>query len=137
MTKLEQEQLVTLQSEISNAIKVHTKLPDTKYVQRKMADAMMWAVNNGFDDVTADDVAPLVEHEMREELNVLFEQMPEDSLEAYFGRKNVERLRKKKIAKAKEVPSVNAIKPTASKPAEEKKSAEQQKIDAKRFWRGR
>lgn len=138
MSKLQQEQLVTLQTEISKAITAHTKLPDTKYVQKKMADAMLWAANNGFDDVTADDVAPLVEHEMRQELNALYDLMPEEVLESYVGRKNIERLRKSKIAKAKEVPSVNAIKPTST-PKEEtsKKSADQQKMDAKRFWRGR
>lgn len=137
MSKLEQEALSSLQTEISKAITAHTKLPDTKLVQKKMADAMLWAANNGFNDVTADDVAPLVEHEMREELNGLFELMPEDTLEAYFGRKNVDRLRKSKIAKAKEIPSVNAIKPTGAKPAETPKQSDQQKIDAKRFWRGR
>lgn len=137
MSKLQQEAMVGLQAEISKAISSHTKLPDTKYVQKKMADAMLWAANNGFDDVSADDVAPLVEHEMREELNALYDLMPEDVLENYVGRKNIERLRKSKIAKAKEVPSVNAIKPTASKHEDNKKSSEQSKIDAKRFWRGR
>jgi hypothetical protein len=135
MTKLQQEALTGLQSEISSAIKAHTKLPDTKVVQKKMADAMLWAANNGFEDVTADDVAPLVEHEMREELNALYDLMPEDVLEMYVGKKNLDRLRKSKIAKAKEVPSVNAIKPTAAKPTEKPKTAE--KINAKDFWRKR
>jgi hypothetical protein len=138
MSKLQQEAMVGLQGEISKAITAHTKLPDTKYVQKKMADAMLWAANNGFDDVTADDVAPLVEHEMRQELNSLYDLMPEEVLESYVGRKNIERLRKSKIAKAKEVPSVNSIKQTATvKKDEQSKSSEQQKIDAKRFWRGR
>jgi hypothetical protein len=136
MSKLQQEALTSLQSEISNAIKSHTKLPDTRFVQKKMADAILWAENNGFPGATADDVAPLVEQEMRDELNALYDLMPEDVLENYVGRKNIERLRKSKIAKAKEVPSANAVKQTAAK-AEPPKSAEKQLIDAKKFWRGR
>lgn len=136
MTKLQQETMSNLKNEISNAIKAHTKLPDTKYVQQKMAQALMWAEENGFQGATADDVAPLVEAEMRKEMNELYDLMPEELVEAMVGRKNIDRLRKSKIAKAKEIPSVNAIKPTVPV-KEEKKSAEQQKIDAKRFWRGR
>jgi hypothetical protein len=137
LTKLQQEQLTSLQSEISSAIKAHTKLPDTKYVQQKMANTMLWEANNGFEDVTAEDVAPLVEEEMRKELNALFDQMPEDALEAYAGRKNIERLRKSKIAKAKEVPSVNAVKPVAANVAQEPKKPSSPSIDSKKFWRGR
>lgn len=135
MSKLQQEALTSLQSEISGAIKTHTKLPDTRFVQKKMADAILWAENNGFPGATADDVAPLVEQEMRDELNALYDLMPEDVLENYVGRKNIERLRKSKIAKAKEVPSANSVKQTASIKVEEKKPS--QPIDAKKFWRGR
>lgn len=136
MTKLQQETLVSLQTEISSAIKAHTKLPDTKYVQQKMAQALMWAEENGFQGATADDVAPLVEAEMRKEMNELYDMMPEELVEAMVGRKNIDRLRKSKIAKAKEVPSINAVKPTAAPKVESSKSS-QEKISAKDFWRRR
>lgn len=135
MSKLQQETLSGLREEISSAIKTHTKLPDSKYVQQKMAQALMWAEDNGFPGATAEDIAPMVESEMRKEMNELYDLMPEELIESMIGRKNIDRLRKSKIAKAKEVPSVNAVKQTAvQKPAEAKKA---EPIDAKRFWRGR
>lgn len=137
MSKLQQEAMTSLQDEIGKAISAHTKLPNSKYVQKRMADAMLWADNNGFDDVSADDVAPLVEQEMRQELNALYDEMPEEVLETYVGKKNIERLRKSKIAKAKEVTSVNSVKQTATNKAEAPKATEASKIDAKKFWRGR
>lgn len=137
MSKLQQEALVGLQDEIGKAISAHTKLPNSGYVQKKMADAMLWAANNGFDDVTAEDVAPLVEKEMRDQLNSLFDEMPEDTLELYAGRKNIERLRKSKIAKAKEVPSVNAVKSTSASANRSEAPKVEVKLDSKKFWRGR
>jgi hypothetical protein len=137
LSKNQQEQLTILQSEISNAIKAHTKLPDTRYVQQKFANTMLWAANNGFEDVTAEDIAETVEQEMRQELNSLYDAMPEDVLENYVGRKNIERLRKSKIAKAKEVPSVNQVKPTATNAQPKPSTNADAKIDAKKFWRGR
>ena len=135
MSKLQQEAMVGLQEEIAKAISAHTKLPNSKYVQKKMADAMLWAANNGFEDVTAEDVAQTVEAEMRQELNELYDQMPEEVLEAYVGKKNIDRLRKSRIAKAKEVPSLSQVKQTAVKPEAPSKPAE--KISAKDFWRRR
>lgn len=136
MSKLQQEQLVSIQSEISNAIKAHTKLPDNRYVQQKMAQALVWAEENGYPGSTAEDVAPMVEAEMRKEMNELYDNMPEELIEMMVGRKNLDRLRNKKIAQAKAVPSVNTIKQTASQPTAEKKQ-ERNPIDSKKFWRGR
>lgn len=136
MTKLQQETMSSLKEEISTAIKAHTKLPDTKYVQQKMAQALMWAEDNGFEGATAEDVAPLVEAEMRKEMNELYDMMPEELIEAMIGRKNIDRLRKSKIAKAKDIPSANAVKPTSVQKVEDnKKPAE--RINAKDFWRRR
>lgn len=137
LNKLQQESLINLKQEISEAIKAHTKLPDSKYVQQKMAQALMWAEDNGFSGATAADVAPLVEAEMRKEMNELYDMMPEELIEAMIGRKNIDRLRKKKIAKAKEVPSVSAIKPTAAPKSDDSNKKKVEPIDAKKFWRGR
>jgi hypothetical protein len=95
---------------------------------------MLWAMNNGFEDVTADDVVPLVEQEMRSELGRLYDEMPEDALETFIGKKNIDRLRKKRVASVK-VPSVNEIKQTAQsiKASEQKQSS--QRIGSKDFFR--
>ena len=81
---------------------------------KRVADSMLWAMNNGFHDVTAEDVVPLVEKEMRDELNSLYDELPDEALEAYVGRKTTERLRKRRVAAVKTPASVAAVKPTAA-----------------------
>ncbi len=112
MSKLQEQAAVQINSEISNAIAAHKTLPNSPYVTKRVADSMLWAMNNGYEDVTAEDVLPLVEQEMRAEMGQLYDEMPEELLEQYIGKKNIDRMRKRRVAAAK-VPSVNDIKPTA------------------------
>ena len=114
MTKMQQEAVVSLNAEIDKAISGHTKLPNTPMVRKKIADSMIWAMNNGFGDVTAEDVVPMVKKEMQEELNNLYEGMDADALEEYIGRKNLDKMRKKRLSTAKPVPGLSDIKPTAA-----------------------
>lgn len=138
MSKLQQEALVGLKEEISSAIKEHTKLPNSDYVQKKFAQALQWAVDNGYPDATAEDVAMSVEAEMRAEYNKLADELPEEVLESFIGKKNLQRIKSKNIAKMKQAPTtLSAVKPTAAsvnKPADNKPV---EKIHAKDFWRRR
>lgn len=139
MTKLQQEAVKSLNDEIDKAITSgHTKLPNTPLVRKKIADTMLWAMNNGHGDVTAEDVVPLVKREMQEELNSLYEGLDADALEEYIGRQNMDKMRKKRISAAKPVPGLADVKPTAAGmkvPQAESKPA--QKLKAKDFFRNK
>lgn len=136
MNKLRAESAEKLENEIMSALTAHKTLPQSNYVVKRIADSMLWAMNNGFDDVTADDVVPLVEKEMRDELNKFMDEMPEDLMEKYIGQRNIERMRKRRIAQTK-VPSAAQIKPTtqAIKKELESSQAPAQKIPAKEFFK--
>lgn len=137
MSKLQEQAAVQLEDEIMGALDGHRTLPRSQYVVKRIADSMLWAMNNGFGDVSAEDVVPLVEKEMRDELNRFMDEMPEDMMEKYIGQRNIDRLRKRRVSAAKAaVPSVNDIKPTnKALSAEKKADAPKQKIPARDFWK--
>lgn len=137
MQKLQEQAAVQINDEISKAISATKTLPNSPYVIKRVADSMLWAMNNGYEDVTAEDVVQLVEHEMKQELSQLYDQMPEEVLEQFIGRKNIERMRKSRVAKVKSTPSVNDIKQTAlsAKAAEAARPREQKRVPAKDFFK--
>lgn len=137
MQKLQEQAAIQINEEISNAIAAHKSLPNSKYVQKRVADSMLWAMNNGYEDVTAEDVIPLVEQEMRAEMSQLYDEMPEELLEQFIGKKNIERMRKKRVAAVK-VPTVNDIKPTvqSNKASEASRREEEAKrVAARDFFK--
>jgi hypothetical protein len=137
MQRLQEQAQVQLKDEIGKAISATKMLPHTPYVEKRIADSMLWAINNGFEDVTAEDVVALVEKEMRDEMAQLYDHLPEDMLEQYIGKKNIDRMRKRRVAQVKQTPSVNDIKQTAlsAKAAEANKPREQKRVPAKDFFK--
>lgn len=113
-----EEQSVQLENDIMEALDSHQTLPKSPKTVGRIADAMSWALENGYPDVTVNDVIPSVEAEIRRELDGFMSELPEDLLESYIGKKNLERLRKKRLSTGKQqVGSVNSVKPTISKEA--------------------
>lgn len=138
MSKLQEQALGTLKSEISNALSAHKTLPNSPYVEKKVADTMLWAMNNGFTDVSAHDVLPLVEKEIRDEMNKFMDVLPEEFMEGYIGKQNIERLRKRRIGQSK-VPSLNDVKPTTqavkAAQADSKSDDKKNPVKSKDFFR--
>jgi len=136
-SQLEQQALVGLESEIDQALSGHKTLPNSKEVRKNIADAMLWAINNGFPDATASDVVPLVEKEMMERLNSLYDDLPDEALDKFISKKTQDRMRKKRLGNAPAaVPSVNAVKPTTqSIKGNSPVSKAPEKIRAKDFFR--
>lgn len=137
MSKLQEQAVKTLNDEIDKAISGHKKLPNSPLVRKKIADTMLWAMNNGHGDVTAEDVVPLVEKELRGELSSLFDGLgDDDALEDWIGRERISKMRKKRIAAAKPVPGLADVKPTAAAmKSQVQESAPAQKIKAKDLFR--
>lgn len=135
--KLQEQASIQLKDEISQAIAKTKTLPNNKYVEKRVADSMLWAMQNGFEDVTAEDVVTLVEQEMRQELSELYDQMPEDVLEHFIGKKTIERMRKRRVAQVRQAPSVNDIKQTAlaAKAADEARPREKNHVRSKDFFK--
>jgi hypothetical protein len=97
---------------------------------------MLWAMGNGFDNVSAEDVMPLVEKEWREEMSRLMDDSPEDVLEQLIGQRNIERLRAKRLnaMSTSNGKTANSIKPTAGsiqKPDDQKR----EKIKQRDFFK--
>jgi hypothetical protein len=138
MSKFRQQAAEELETEIMGALDGHRTLPKSQYVVKRIADSMLWAMNNGFENVTADDVVPLVEREMKEEFNKFYDELPEELMERFIGQKNVDRMRKRRVAAARpqSVPSVNDIKQTSKgMSADNKPQAPKAKIPAKDFFK--
>jgi len=97
-----------LENEIIAALDAHKTLPPTQKTMSRIADALMFAMDyaeeNGFDpnSVSVADVIPYVEDEYRQEMRSLLDNAPEQMLEEYVGKQNLERLRKNRVKAAKE-----------------------------------
>lgn len=107
--KFESEIAKDLETNIIKALDIHKDISASPKVIARIADTMLWAMENGYEDVTPEDVIPTVRKELRSEINDLLTNLPEDFLEEYIGSKNVERMRKKRIEAAKKAKSVNNV----------------------------
>lgn len=137
MQRLESQANAEIQEEIDDALSAYTKLPNVPRVRQKIADAMLWAMDNGYEDVGVADVLPSVEEELRSEFNNLFDQLPEETMEHWIGKKNSERLRQKRVAAAKKAataaPKVKET--TASQRHQYDASKPKSKVNAKDFFK--
>lgn len=114
--KLQQEAALNLDTEISQALDAHSDLPKTPKVVKKIADVMLWANENGYDEVTVEEVIPTVRKELVREINEMFSSLPLESVQQYFGKQNWERFRKNNLEKLKKKPeTLNEIKKEITK----------------------
>jgi hypothetical protein len=93
-----------LESEIQDAISATTQLPKTPFVMKRVADAMAWFMDqedaNGdpkYPNISAKQVVPIVEKEIQKELDVFYDNMPDEALEQYLSKKLQDRLRAKRM----------------------------------------
>ena len=134
--KLKEQAATQIENEIEQALDAHKTLPKSRHIVKRIADSMLWAMGNGFDNVSAEDVMPLVEKEWREEMSRLMDDSPEDVLEQLIGQRNIERLRAKRLnaMSTSNGKTSNSIKSTAGsiqKPDDQKR----EKIKQRDFFR--
>ncbi len=134
LTQLEMEAAQELDNEINSALDAYQSLPKTPLTVNRIADTMLWAMENGMEDVTVADVIPQVEKELKAEMNQLLENLPDEMLEQYFAGKHLDRVRKRRINEVK-TNNINNIKETAK--ASEQKLAEKvkEKMSSKDYFR--
>jgi len=134
--KLKEQAAVQIETEIEQALDSHKTLPKSRHIVKRIADSMLWAMNNGYDNVSAEDVMPLVEKEWREEMSRLMDDSPEDILEQLIGQRNIERLRAKRLnaMAASGAKTASNVKSTAAS-VQKKEQAKREKIRQRDFFR--
>lgn len=127
--RYETEAMQQLDDMVTDAIS-KSSLPKSPYVIKRLADAMIEAVNMGYEEVTPDQLMPYVEEQITEEIQRLFEASPDEIMEKLVSKKRLDGYRKARVSKAKTVPSETlkqAVKDTGSQ-ASPKKEMEPFKV---------
>lgn len=132
--KLKDQAAAQIETEIEQALDSHKTLPKSRHIVKRIADSMLWAINNGYDDVTAEDVMPLVEKEWRDEMSRLMDDSPEDVLEQLIGQRNIERLRAKRLNAMATTKTANSVKPTAAS-VQKQEDKPREKIKQRDFFK--
>jgi hypothetical protein len=143
MLQLQEQEGAKLRNEIEDALKVHKTLPDNSRTRARIADAMLFAIENaeklGIDasKVKVEDVIPTVEAEIKSELDGFLSELPEELFESYVGKKNLDKLKKKKLETIKQnsVPNINSVKATTKSLDNGDNSAESRKMRARDYFR--
>lgn len=107
--KQDQEAYASLKQEIQDALSEHPYIKPTELTERRVAD-MMAHYSVKFPEITAAQVIPMVESEMKAEFNDLLEALPEEYIEKFIGKNGIEKLAKK-FTKAAPVVKKPAPKP--------------------------
>lgn len=127
---------VQLDKDITTALNSSSSLPKSPYVVKRVADTMIMAMNAGYTNVSVKDVIPVVEAQIKEEIQGMFGAMPEEVMESVLGSANLERWHNKRIAGIKNpVAAAKDIKPTGAAPKVEDKA--KPKMTMREFLRGK
>jgi hypothetical protein len=128
---------VQLDKEITELLNSTASLPKSPYVVKRIADTMLLAMNSGYPNVTVKDVIPVVESQIREEIQGMFGAMPEEVMESVLGSSNLERWRNKKIAgikKTNAIPKSGDVKVSGN--ATKQTTQPEKKISMRDFLKG-
>jgi hypothetical protein len=135
--KMKEQAAVQIESEIEQALDSHKTLPKSRHIVKRIADSMLWAMDNGYSNVSAEDVMPMVEKEWRDEMSRLMDDSPEDILEQLIGQRNLERMRAKRLnaMNTSNAKSLNAVKSTSGSVQKQEEKPKQQ-IRQRDFFKG-
>lgn len=136
--RLEEQYARKIDEDITSALE-KSKLPRSAYVVDRIVNTMAAAIENGYEDVSVADVVPYVEEKMVKELQEMYDAMPEEVIEQLLGKNTMERMRKRRINRAKKkVASPSEIKPTGEtevKKAREAQEREDKALNSKDFFK--
>lgn len=106
-----------------------SSLPKEPYIIKKIADYMMAGLKQQV-DLSPEDVLPLVEDEIKKDIQSLIRALGEDKVEEFVGKDIFNKIRKKNIAKAKQTPATvkSAIKDVGASSKSEPKASDKQSI---------
>jgi hypothetical protein len=129
MAKVEKE----IETDILGVLEGDEELPATPEVIAMVADNMLWAMQNGWDDVTAKDVLPTVKNELQDKFRKLAGSLKSTTaLKALLGDDILNNLREERVNQVKkQVKTVNNIKQGSA--PEEKVERTSKRINLKDF----
>lgn len=129
MSKVEKE----IETDILGALEGDKELPANPEVIAMIADNMLWAMQNGWEDVTAQDVLPTVKKELQNKFRTIAGSLKSTSaLKALLGDDILNNLREERVQQAKkQVNNISNIKAGAAPDKKEEK--EVKKISLKDF----
>jgi hypothetical protein len=111
------------------------ELPKSPYVVKRIAEYLSIGLEQG-KQLSVKDVVPLVQKSIKNEIREMFEAFPEDIIEGFLGDNVLNKMKKRRLAKMKEVQSPSSIKSTGeSEIARNQAKAEPaKKVNPKDFW---
>jgi hypothetical protein len=118
--RLQEKAYVEYEQGIIDAIETATDLPKSTYVVRKFADYMLSALEMGV-KVTPQEVLPLVRQEIHNDIKQMFAAAPDETVENFFGKDRLTKMRKKNVDKAMATAPLKAVKDVGIQKVEEKK----------------
>lgn len=129
MARLQAEAYQQIDDDITDALST-SDLPKSPYVVKRIADAMIEAVNLGYEDVRVGDIMPYVEQQILTEIQAMFEAKPAETMEKIIGKKNLDTYRKSKVskAKAKPVETAQQVKDTGAKDKPKEDAKDEKKV---------
>jgi hypothetical protein len=136
--QLQQEAQSSLNEEIVEALQSSKTLPNTPKTVRRIADAMIWALENtDYEDIAVKDVLPAVEKEIKAEITDFISGLgdDEDLIESYIGASTLNKLRKKRLAAAKKARTLSDVKPVSTPKKEEDEEKARKIVSSKDFFR--
>ena len=109
MEKLRNEQASQINEEIMSALQDSKSVLPKKnpLVLQRIAQTMVMAMKNGYPNVTAKEVIPVVEKQWKKEMNEFFAESPEDLIEMLVGKEPLTKYRKSLYSKNKASKAVN------------------------------
>lgn len=147
MQRLQDQYAIELENDISSALDSNNfGFPKTPYVVKRIADTMILAVQQGIatnnsklKNISAKDVLPLVEQEIRQELSEMYAASPDDVFEKLVGKDRLNKYRRSKIKKTTaKTASVSDVKSTGTKELQkvmEEQNKAQKKLNSKDFFK--
>ena len=116
LSRLQDSYARQIEEDITSALDEYKDLPKSSYVVKRIAEGLLYATENGYDNVGVKDIVPIIHEEIRAELQTLFEQLPDDMIEKFLGEKVTEKMRKNRISRHKTNPvePINTLKTTGN-----------------------
>lgn len=114
MLRMQEKARQEFDDELTTALENEPDLPKNSYVVKRVADLMIYALENNI-KAGVKDIIPIVKREIHGEWYEMFSKMPEDVLERVVGKDNIGRVRKALIKKQKEAaPTANNVMQTGT-----------------------
>lgn len=135
MERLQEQAAIELDNEISKALDAHKTLSASPRVVKQIADTMLWAIDNGYEDVTVEDVLPTVEREIKNDISSMLSDLPAEVLQQYLGQQTMEKLRQDRMSKVKKTPKTAKTVKTPEAPAPKVPEKKKKKGSLEDFFR--